>query len=53
VKLLDFGVAKTVTVADGQDVTRAPETLDGTILGTVGYMAPEQVRGMAVDPASG
>jgi serine/threonine-protein kinase len=53
VKILDFGLAKSVapaasTVSD-VDVTSAPATIDGTILGTVGYMAPEQVRGAAID----
>ena len=50
VKILDFGLAKTGPVAsDGADVTRAPQTLDGTVLGTVGYMAPEQLRGEPTD----
>jgi serine/threonine protein kinase/tetratricopeptide (TPR) repeat protein len=47
VKILDFGVAKIAST--GADVTRAPQTLDGTVLGTVGYMAPEQLRGEPVD----
>ena len=48
VKILDFGLAKTVTdgSADGQTVAR---TEPGTVLGTVGYMAPEQIRGQSVD----
>jgi len=50
VKILDFGLAKTAPIAaGGADVTRAPQTLDGTVLGTVGYMAPEQLRGEPVD----
>jgi eukaryotic-like serine/threonine-protein kinase len=51
VKILDFGLAQTTTPASGVDltVTQAPITDAGTVLGTVGYMAPEQVRGQVVD----
>jgi Tol biopolymer transport system component len=50
VKILDFGLAKPVESGD-VDVTRAGgvTTSAGMILGTFGYMAPEQVRGLAVD----
>ena len=50
-KLLDFGLAKQVVVADGGLTTTGggPATDAGQVLGTVGYMAPEQVRGQAVD----
>src|SRR5262249_14547484 len=49
VKILDFGLAKPVDPG-GSDATRAMSgTLAGTILGTIGYMAPEQVRGLTVD----
>ena len=42
VKILDFGLAITTSLgAAGGDVTRAPLTRAGTVLGTVGYMAPE------------
>jgi hypothetical protein len=53
VKILDFGLAQTARAvpADGVtvEVAHAPITDAGTVLGTVGYMAPEQVRGLAVD----
>jgi hypothetical protein len=52
VKLLDFGLAKTTTVAapNPQAETQLnADTTPGTVLGTVGYMSPEQVRGLALD----
>ena len=55
-KILDFGLAKTAELPafHGQPPhaaaeTRAALTNEGTILGTVGYMAPEQVRGQPAD----
>ena len=54
VKLLDFGIAKVVT-GDGpgldftQSQTVTAATRAGLIAGTVGYMSPEQARGMVVD----
>jgi serine/threonine protein kinase/tetratricopeptide (TPR) repeat protein len=55
-KLLDFGLAKTVrTIADGVDY-EAPTlynlTDEGTVLGTVSYMSPEQTRGEILDARS-
>jgi Tol biopolymer transport system component len=52
VKILDFGLAKQMSLSDektelGQ--TETQETTPGAILGTVGYMSPEQVRGQQVD----
>jgi serine/threonine protein kinase len=51
-KILDFGLAKQVetagTPANSQLATRE-FTERGTVLGTVGYMSPEQVRGESVD----
>src|SRR6266545_3861044 len=56
VKILDFGLAKTVDPGLVRDATQAPTvaraTEPGTILGTVGYMSPEQVRGQLVDHRS-
>jgi len=49
VKLLDFGLAKPMDLGT-DDATRAGSvTSAGVVLGTFGYMAPEQVRGQAVD----
>jgi eukaryotic-like serine/threonine-protein kinase len=51
VKILDFGLARSMTAADAapNTVTRPAVTDAGTVLGTAGYMAPEQVRGQVVD----
>ena len=54
VKILDFGLAKRVD-APAAEQTSAPtgtgggHTEPGTVMGTMGYMSPEQVRGLAVD----
>jgi eukaryotic-like serine/threonine-protein kinase len=52
VKVLDFGLARRQAVSGsliGDAATLSHATKAGTILGTVGYMAPEQVRGESVD----
>lgn len=51
-KLLDFGLAKVREIEPADDpaaATRARNTAPGMIIGTVGYMAPEQVRGQETD----
>ncbi len=56
VKILDFGLAKRVIPVDLNTPTIAlgtsQSTEKGMILGTMGYMSPEQVRGEAVDARS-
>ena len=54
VKILDFGLAK-LTEPDGDRArtdlpTRRINTDSGAVMGTVGYMSPEQLRGRPVDP---
>ncbi len=50
VKLLDFGIAKMLEIAPGLGSSPSEKlTKSGEILGTKGYMAPEQARGEAVD----
>ena len=52
VKILDFGLAKlTQPDSGGSSETQAAHevTRDGAILGTVGYMSPEQAKGASVD----
>jgi eukaryotic-like serine/threonine-protein kinase len=56
IKLLDFGLAKAIQAGsprvqqDGKSTL--PLTCEGTILGSVDYMSPEQVRGQPADPRS-
>ncbi|HKH72083.1 MAG TPA: protein kinase [Vicinamibacterales bacterium] len=53
-KILDFGLAKPVApiAAAGTIAATYTPTSPGTVLGTVGYMSPEQVRGESVDHRS-
>lgn len=57
VKILDFGLARQDSILAQGDATArptevAPDTEPGTVLGTVGYMSPEQVRGKPADARS-
>jgi serine/threonine protein kinase len=57
VKILDFGLAKLTqpepAFAGASALPTNPaHTLPGVVLGTIGYMAPEQVRGLAADHRS-
>jgi serine/threonine protein kinase/TolB-like protein/Tfp pilus assembly protein PilF len=50
VKILDFGLAKYVPREAGPaDATTPQHTRPGTVMGTVGYMSPEQAAGRAMD----
>ncbi len=56
VKILDFGLAKLNPAkspsSDGPTASYQPQTSPGHVLGTVGYMSPEQVRGQTADARS-
>jgi len=53
VKILDFGLAKQTAVGSGSDegshIPTETGTSPGMVLGTVGYMSPEQAAGQPVD----
>ena len=53
VKILDFGLAKLTSTGSGSDegsqLPTVTETTPGVVMGTVGYMSPEQASGAALD----
>ena len=59
VKILDFGIAKLTTAEFGSEASEpgslasmTTQTKSGSVLGTVAYMSPEQLRGKSVDHRS-
>ncbi len=55
IKILDFGLAKIREAVDphgSEDATKKAITQKGAVMGTVGYMSPEQVRGETIDNRS-
>ena len=56
VKVLDFGLARMNDPLAGKDIDSSlstqAQTGEGVVMGTVGYMSPEQVRGLRVDHRS-
>jgi len=51
-KILDFGLAKQTIKPAGDETATTAFSQPGVVMGTVGYMSPEQVRGAPVDPRS-
>src|SRR3989441_92188 len=57
IKILDFGLAKLTGASDGiqpqsEVPTRRVDTDPGTVVGTMGYMSPEQLKGQSADHRS-
>jgi serine/threonine protein kinase len=55
VKILDFGIAKRLSITNGEkaeDPSVSQLTQTGSVIGTIGYMSPEQIKGENVDHRS-
>jgi tetratricopeptide (TPR) repeat protein len=54
IKILDFGLARHIPTSDADSKARTlvKVTEPGVVVGTVGYLSPEQVRGAPTDPRS-
>ena len=56
VKILDFGLARREATGEAADATSAPTTPSptepGLVMGTAGYISPEQIRGKTADARS-
>jgi serine/threonine-protein kinase len=51
-KILDFGLARVVSGAPDGIAAPGGTTVPGIVMGTIGYMSPEQIRGEEAGPAS-
>jgi serine/threonine protein kinase len=51
-KILDFGLAKTQPVAGSEQTQTAAPTDPGTVMGTTGYLSPEQAQARPIDTRS-
>jgi serine/threonine protein kinase/Tol biopolymer transport system component len=49
IKILDFGLAKVIQPKESLTSAAPTLTIPGVAMGTMGYMSPEQVRGLATD----
>lgn len=52
VKIIDFGLAKQMFQGAPGDTIPGTFTMPGTVMGTIGYMSPEQIRAQSVDSRS-